>query len=669
MSMKTLGRKKVVKLSSYTIKNFKGIKDLTIKLDGDNAIVKGANGTGKTTLYDAVLWALFEKDSQGKTDFAIKPIDGDGNEIHHLETSVEVTLLVDGLERKFKRALKEKWVSRPGEIEKVYGGNDTQWYVDGLKVRTKKAYNEAVAEIVNEDVFRYITSITHFLAQNPKVQRELLTVVAGEVSKEELLSQNPTFEKVESILGEQEIHHVMQVKVQNISESKKRADLIPSLIEENYNQLREVDATAATKKGELEKEIDNLKEQMLNVKNGEALRKTKNAIEDKQKEMLALESDADNAEVNKLNVKSQECESNIAIQASKVDATKRMIADAENNLHRYKQGVEKIKSQQAELRVKWREVNAKQAEIEVDTSCPTCKQSLPQESVERVKQEALEQFHLKKSGELETIKNDGIALKERVTDGEKFVSESIENIESLTKRLEQEELELIEHKKEYATTLEKLEKAKNDVVDVKETDAYKALEVRLKELENERDVIQESVAYYVNELQQGIDALQSKLTEVNELLSVESSNASIKKRITELQVELSALGDKIVVEELDLQLLKDYQNAEIKQVEVNVNNLFTMTKFKMFETQVNGGVKNICQATHNGVSVGKGLNTAATINVGLDIINVLSNHYGVTAPVFIDNAESVTNFIDTDAQLIKMYVVPEQKLIVEKEGN
>ena len=181
--------------------------------------------------------------------------------------------------------------------------------------------------------------------------------------------------------------------------------------------------------------------------------------------------------------------------------------------------------------------------------------------------------------------------------------------------------------------------------------------------------MQESVTYHVNELQQEIDVLQSKLTEVNELLSVESSNTSIKKRITELQVELSTLGDKIVVEELDLQLLKDYQNAEIKQVEININNLFTMTKFKMFETQVNGGIKNICQATHNGVSVGKGLNTAATINVGLDIINVLSNHYGVTAPVFIDNAESVTDFIDTDAQLIKMYVKEGQKLTVEKEGN
>ena len=89
----------------------------------------------------------------------------------------------------------------------------------------------------------------------------------------------------------------------------------------------------------------------------------------------------------------------------------------------------------------------------------------------------------------------------------------------------------------------------------------------------------------------------------------------------------------------------------------------------MFEPQINGGVKDVCQATYNGVAVNKGLNTAATINVGLDIVNALSTYYGVTAPVFIDNAESITNIIDSDSQLIKMYVTPQENLTVEKEGN
>ncbi|GAH17980.1 unnamed protein product, partial [marine sediment metagenome] len=50
------------------------------------------------------------------------------------------------------------------------------------------------------------------------------------------------------------------------------------------------------------------------------------------------------------------------------------------------------------------------------------------------------------------------------------------------------------------------------------------------------------------------------------------------------------------------------------------------------------------------------LNSGAEINVGLDIVKTLSEHYGVKAPIFIDHSESVTDILDPGTQTIKLIV-------------
>ena len=64
-------------------------------------------------------------------------------------------------------------------------------------------------------------------------------------------------------------------------------------------------------------------------------------------------------------------------------------------------------------------------------------------------------------------------------------------------------------------------------------------------------------------------------------------------------------------------------------------------------------------------------NRAAQINAGLDIINTITRHYGITAPVFIDNAEAVNELITCDSQVIRLLVSKDKTLRVEanqKEG-
>ena len=60
----------------------------------------------------------------------------------------------------------------------------------------------------------------------------------------------------------------------------------------------------------------------------------------------------------------------------------------------------------------------------------------------------------------------------------------------------------------------------------------------------------------------------------------------------------------------------------------------------------------MAQATH-----------AARINTGIDIINTLAQQYGFLTPIFVDNAEAVTQLIETPAQVIRLVVSEADKTL------
>ena len=106
---------KKIELLVLKLRDFKGAKDLEIKLDGESVKVYGDNGTGKTTVFDAFLWLLFDKDSNNRKDFAIKSLNDDGSEKHNLEHAVEAILRIEGSEILLKKVYKEKWTKKRGQ--------------------------------------------------------------------------------------------------------------------------------------------------------------------------------------------------------------------------------------------------------------------------------------------------------------------------------------------------------------------------------------------------------------------------------------------------------------------------------------------------------------------------------------------------------------------------
>jgi len=60
--------------------------------------------------------------------------------------------------------------------------------------------------------------------------------------------------------------------------------------------------------------------------------------------------------------------------------------------------------------------------------------------------------------------------------------------------------------------------------------------------------------------------------------------------------------------------------------------------------------------TPNGVPFTQDSSGSEKVHAGLDIIKTLSKHYGLTLPVFCDDAERTTDFPEMNCQLIRLYV-------------
>ena len=107
-------------------------------------------------------------------------------------------------------------------------------------------------------------------------------------------------------------------------------------------------------------------------------------------------------------------------------------------------------------------------------------------------------------------------------------------------------------------------------------------------------------------------------------------------------------------------LTEEFIRTKVRLLEEKINSKFKLARFKLFEVQVNGALAETAETMYNGVPYSN-LNNGARLNIGLDIINTLAEHYGFEAPIFVDNAEAVTQLIPTTGQQIRLIVSAQDK--------
>lgn len=670
---------KQIKLLSMHIQNFKGCKDRTIEF-GEKTRISGANATGKTTIFDAFTWLLFGKDSLGSSDFDIRPLDIDGNMINNIEISVEAKISVDGDEYDLKKVQKQNWVKKRGTDTREFQGNVNEFDINGYP-KSQKEFKEFISGIVKEDVFNLITNPSAFNALHWEEQREILMKIVGCPSNVEIAK---TFgEKYALLIPELKIastDDILKKYKKARIELKKDEKEIPPRIDEASKSLVIADVGAL----EIEKSAKEVALQKVEdeLSGGNSQLE---GINSKRQEIMNLKfriSEIQNEENQKLFDKSKVLRDNLVAKEDALRSVKREIADTNSEIHsvhsKYEWSVKEVKRLQEEWKAEKAKTFPEMVPMEPipDSAsvCPTCGQDLPEDVI----QKNIENYEKKKQAYEDKYMNDFIQFKERKknkiseieTDGTEAASDRDKcksREEELRKSMAELDSKLAEAQKNYDSAQEELDRYPK-TADISENTDYKATVEKISVLEKEIESMSSDTPGRA-ELEAKKAVLKDEIAEIaGKILAAD--NTKTKKRIAELEAEQKEVGQKIANQEKMINLTDDFIRSKSAMVAADVNEKFNVVSFKLFEDQINGGLKETCECTVNGVPLSS-LNNGHRIIAGLDIIQSLSNLYEVSCPVFIDNSEAVNevNFPEMNAQMIHLAVTKDKELKIESEDK
>lgn len=626
-----------IRLTQLKLRNFKGIKNFTLDLDGDNATVYGQNGAGKSTLADALSWLLFDKSASGDSKFSVKTLDNAGLEIHNLGHEVEALLIVDGTEQLIKKTMAEKWTKKRGSSTPEFSGHVTSYEINGVP-KKKGEYADFVDSLVREDLFRLLTSTTFFNAMKWQDRRALLLDVSGSVDDKEVMDR-VGFDRVKELLADRSYEDAVSVlKAQRTKTSKALDDIQPRLDEVDRSAQSNAPEGPKTKlsQEELQKALKDAQNDRAALLAGDTS-DAKDRIR-QQREKIAMA----NVEYDR-RVRDYEDEAmkfRIAIDASGLAARQ-----IEHHIGNKMREVELLEKERAELREKWHNWNDTQAPEAV---CETCGQVLPEEDAERIREE----FRLKKADRLREIKENGL--------------EKASKYEEL-----KTDIALLEEERKYKLNEQEMAEEAVRSLTPPESPDHSGIEKIIADIEAGMAASKPDTA----KIDEWIMQIQGFIDQATELQAWQKQQETSAARRVELEAEQKRLGQELDRIDTDLMTLEDFLRAKVGMIEGLVSDKFAPLSFKLFEDQINGGLRETCEtlvpSPDGNLVPWSDANTGHKILAGLRIIEVLSKHYDVTAPVFVDNAESLTMDVpDIGTQIIALVARKDcEKLTAKVETN
>jgi len=654
-----------MKILNLTLRNFMGIKNLELKFNGQDANVYGTNAAGKTTCFSAFTWLLFNKDSQNRSDFEIKTLGPDGEPEHGLEHMVEAVLeLEDGSQLALKKVYQEKWTKKKGSATAEFTGHTTDHFIDGVPVK-KSEYDAKIAEIADEEIFRMLTDPRYFNeVLHWQKRRELLLEVCGDVSDEEVINSKKELSKLADILGNRTIEQHRKVIQARRTEINKELEKIPVRIDEV--KLGLPDISDITNPDELSNDITKLREELRAKQEELAQAKAGGQVAEKTKELRLIEAqmmDLRNKHRQELDEKVGEKRRELSSVQHDMAELKAKIDSHNRNIKYRTSEISVLEERIKILRNNWHSENAKVFEQEqaaflnLDT-CPTCGQPLPLEQLQEAREKALAQFNKAKAEKLESINAEGKQLAARRSSLEDEIRVSRETVDKIT-------VELQEIEKQEAILKAEIEAIMQGEQPVESTPEYVRLQKQHEELQEQIRQAQADVSTTVAAIQKEADEISGAIQALELAQARFEARESGLQRIEDLKAEERRLASEFEDLERQLYLTEEFIRTKVRLLEDRINSKFKMARFKLFDVQVNGALVECCETTYNGVPYSN-LNNGARLNIGLDIINTLADHYGFAPPVWLDNAESVTDILPTKGQQIRLIVsVADKKLRIE----
>ena len=634
-----------MKLTKLELLNFKGLKSFTINLNGD-VVIRGDNATGKTTVFDSVCWLLFGKDSLDRADFEIKTIEA-GEPIPKVNHEVTGAFTLDeGGTVELKRVYREKYSSpRGGEV--TLTGHTTDYFVDGVP-KKEKEYKEMVSSLVDESIFKLITNPLYFNeTYSWQNRRKLLLEMCGDIDDISVINSRDDLRRLAELLEGRTVDDHRKVVAAKKTAINKELDMIPIRIDEAVRNKPETASDKAKLIRDIETlsaGIDEVEKQKAIIQNGFSSTEKESKIRD-IKRQLEVQSSKVLSDYHKQKQRLRDEYEASLTKLKMVEVDRDRCADRRDELNKE---IERESKRIATLQSEFDTFNAQQFNKE---SCPTCGQALPAD-----KQAALEaEFNTNKSKKLEEWKGlieSAVKLKENYEEQQEIMVSKIDNLTT----------EVSQYSDAYNVKFKEYESYSEPNLEDDPIYADLKAQLFLLEIDDEPGADTEELT----KLDEELSSMKSKKagleTELNKFKLIDDIN----HRILELENQQQKLvAEKNALDEASF-LMDEFIKAKLNMLEENINSRFKLARFKMFNVMLNGNVEECCETTYKGVPY-RSMNNAARINVGLDIINALTSYYKVNAPVFIDNAEAVTEFVPVNSQTIKLIVDESEPQLVVKE--
>ncbi|MGI6498053.1 MAG: AAA family ATPase [Oscillospiraceae bacterium] len=645
-----------MRLLTLKLENFQGLKKEEFKFDGHSASIYGDNATGKTTVFNAITWLLFDKASTGAKSYTPKTKGPDGD-LHYLDHAAEGAFkLTDGRIVTLRKAYHEVYKKKRGSSIEEFDGHTTDYFIDGVP-SNEKEYTATLLAFCggSTEKMKMLTMLNYFPEEMSwSDRRKILLEVCGDVSDEDVITSTPELKELPGFL------------------------LMPGTTDQHYT-VDEYKKIAGAKKAEINKELQGIPGRIDEAERAMPDTKGLNikAIDAKIKELTAQKSDLETEkaqalsgdlttvairnQISEANAKLAEARAAYATKNSSLNegtytaisslkkeqiAVKNRLQDNKTDLERIQRNIERLNSHRDSLLSDYMAIQ-KETWDEGKEECPTCHRILPEEEIQKLR----DAFNIQKSTRLEKINLQGQkeASKEMIT-------EQTEKTKELKEQIKQDEQTIEDYEQQIAALQNQLQTPEP----FESTEEYAEITAQIATYRDEASSTDKKTEAIAAGFTEKIQALHEEIRAQEELKTRINIAASQEERIRELGAREKELSQQYEEIEQGIYLCEVFIKTKVSLLTDQINGKFKNVRFRLFIQQQNGGVKDDCEVmipAEGGRMVPFAFaNNAARINAGLEIIDALSTHWNLAMPVFVDNAESVTRLTQMDTQVIRLVV-------------
>lgn len=627
-------------LKSLDLVHFKCFPKLHLDFHEGVNNIYGENAAGKTSVYDALTWLLFNKDSAGGARPDIKP--------HHAPAGAmpEVTAIleVDGEPIKLRKVLREKWEKPRGSSIERYAGDTRDYYIDDVPL-AENAYKRRIAELIDEQQFKLLTDVWAVTRMHWKDRRTLLAEICGLPEDKQLLATAPQFAELTEKVGRRTVDEYKSVLMKQRKDMNANLNTLPVRVDECSRMVTELEsldfAAAHSESDRLQAERERVQGELVKLTNNTLAAQARNELGALQNQLRELEAE-NNAHLasQRVPVEDETPVLTAALDRAKCEADRLTrtvarendyITTGENCLNDY--------------RARWRAIDAEEF---TETVCPTCHQPLPAEQVA----EAREAFAAHQQQRKDTLLEDSKFVKRGIAAAQERLASAETALKSAQNEVQKAQAALDSYTPPVITEAENLPDYNR---------RGNAIRTLIADVDKRLYRLSGDTAAEKSRLEAEHAELTRRKLESDAVLAKEQTLADTKKRIAELQAEQRTAAAE--VEQMDrlIAMCEEFTRYRVQAITESVNSKFRLTRWRLFTEQVNGGLADCCEPMDMNGSTFEGTNNAMQINIGMDIIDTLSAHFGRRVPLFVDNAESVTHLQPIGSQVVRLVVSEQDK--------